>query len=72
MSTHNICLRAEMRITFLHVSAGLGGSAGCAIRLETRRSRVHPRRGRQHPFVATDHEILSTVILSLPLIHWVD
>ena len=28
----------------------------------------NPRRGRQHPFVETDHEIFSTVILSLPLI----
>ena len=27
-----------------------------------------PRRGRQHSFTETDHEILSTVILSLPLI----
>ena len=27
-----------------------------------------PRRGRQHSFVETDHEIFSTVILSLPLI----
>ena len=27
-----------------------------------------PRRGRQHPFVEIDHEIFSTVILSLPLI----
>ena len=27
-----------------------------------------PRRGRQHSFVAIDHEIFSTVILSLPLI----
>ena len=26
------------------------------------------RRGRQHSFVAIDHEIFSTVILSLPLI----
>ena len=31
-------------------------------------SRVRPRRGRQHSFVEIDHEILSTVILSLPLI----
>ena len=37
-------------------------------RLETRRSRVQPRRGRQHSFMETDHEIFSTVILSLPLI----
>ena len=27
-----------------------------------------PRRGRQHSFVKIDHEIFSTVILSLPLI----
>ena len=26
------------------------------------------RRGRQHSFVAIDHEIFSTVVLSLPLI----
>ena len=46
--------------------AGLGGSVGCAIRLETRRSRVKPP-----PRSATffrDHEIFSMVILSLPLI----
>ena len=30
--------------------------------------RFNPRRGRQHSFVEIDHEILSTVILSLPLI----
>ena len=29
---------------------------------------VQPRRGRQHSFVEIDHEIFSTVILSLPLI----
>ena len=29
----------------------------------------NPRRGRQHSFVEIDHEIFSTVILSLPLIH---
>ena len=28
----------------------------------------NPRQGRQHSFVEIDHEILSTVILSLPLI----
>ena len=48
--------------------AGLGGSVGCAVRLETRKSRVQPRRGRQHSFVEIDHEIFSMVILSLPLI----
>ena len=29
---------------------------------------VNPRRGRRHSFVEIDHEIFSTVILSLPLI----
>ena len=28
----------------------------------------NPRRGRQHSFMDIDHEIFSTVILSLPLI----
>ena len=28
----------------------------------------NPRRGRRHSFVEIDHEIFSTVILSLPLI----
>ena len=28
----------------------------------------NPRRGRQHSYVEIDHEIFSTVILSLPLI----
>ena len=28
----------------------------------------NPRRGREHSFVKIDHEIFSTVILSLPLI----
>ena len=30
--------------------------------------RFNPRQGRQHSFVEIDHEIFSTVILSLPLI----
>ena len=29
---------------------------------------INPRRGRQHSFVEIDHEIISMVILSLPLI----
>ena len=48
--------------------ASLGGSVGCAIRLETRSRGFNPCRGRQHSFVEIDHEIFSTVILSLPLI----
>ena len=49
-------------------AVGLGGSVGCAVRLETGGRGFNPRRGRQHSFVEIDHEIFSTVILSLPLI----
>ena len=50
--------------------ASLGGLVGCAVRLETRRLLVQPPtpRGRQHSFMEIDHEIFSTVILSLLLI----
>ena len=50
--------------------ARLGGSVGCAVRLETCAGGhgFNPRRGQQHSFVEIDHEIFSTVILSLPLI----
>ena len=37
-------------------------------RLVIRRLRVGPLPGRQRSFVEIDHEIFSTVILSLPLI----
>ena len=70
----------------MDVEAGLGGSVGCAVQLETRSlvpsvaqldapsdwrpggRGFNPRRGRQHSFVEIDHEMFSTVILSLPLI----
>ena len=45
-----------------------GGSVGCAVRLETGGRGFNSRRGRQHSFVEIDHEIFSTVILSLLLI----
>ena len=57
----SLCFRHEESLG-PYLPAGLGGSVGCAVRLETRRSRV------QHSFVEIDHEIFSTVILSLPLI----
>ena len=47
---------------------GLGGSVGCAVRLETRRSLVQHLPRSATFFVEIDHEIFSTVILSLPLI----
>ena len=66
------CLVSKLSITTSMLStlgAGLGGSLGCAVRLKRPGGRgFNPRRGRQHSFVEIDHEILSTVILSLPLI----
>ena len=46
----------------LIMGAGLGGSVGWAVRLETRG--FNPHQGRQHSFVEIDHKIFSTVILS--------
>ena len=48
--------------------AGLGGSVGCTSNWRPGGRGFDPRRGRQHSFVEIDHEIFSTVILSLPLI----
>ena len=48
--------------------AGLVGSVGCSSDWRPGGRRFNPRRGRQHSFVEIDHEIFSTVILSLPLI----
>ena len=38
------------------------------VRLVIRRLLIRPPPGQQHSFVEIDHEIISTVILSLPLI----
>ena len=46
----------------------LGGSIGCAVRLETRRLRVQPPPRSATSFTEINHEIFSTVILSLLLI----
>ena len=51
-----------------HPTAGLGGAVGCASDWRPGGRGFDPRRGRQHSFVEIDHEIFSTVILSLPLI----
>ena len=52
---------------FIHIP-GLGGAVGCASDWRPGGRGFDPRRGRQHSFVEIDHEIFSTVILSLPLI----
>ena len=49
-------------------TAGLGGAVGCASDWRSGGRGFNPSRGRQHSFTEIDHEILSTVILSLPLI----
>ena len=49
-------------------TTGLGGSVGCASDWRPGGRGFDPRRGRQHSYVEIDHEIFSTVILSLPLI----
>ena len=50
------------------VIACLGGSVGCAFDWRPGGRGFDPRRSRQHSFMEIDHEIFSTVILSLPLI----
>ena len=50
------------------LTAGLGGAVGCASDWRPGGRGFDPHRGRQHSFVEIDHEIFSTVILSLPLI----
>ena len=52
----------------LHRLASLSGSVGCASDWRPGGRGFDPSRGRQHSFVEIDHEIFSTVILSLPLI----
>ena len=48
--------------------ADLGGSVGCASDWVSGGRRFDPRRVRKHSFVEIDHELFSTIILSLPLI----
>ena len=56
-------------MTYLKLNvAGIGGSVGCASDRRPGGRGFVPRRGRQHSFVEVDHEIISTVILSLLLI----
>ena len=47
---------------------GLGGSLDAPSDWTPGGRGFNPRRGRQHSFMEIDHEIFSTVILSLPLI----
>ena len=53
---------------YTYLSAGLCGSIRCASDLRPGGRGFDTRRDRQHCFLEIDHEIFSTVILSLPLI----
>ena len=57
-------LRADCHL----LPAGLGCSVGTPSDWRPGGRGFNPRRGRQHSFVEIDHEIFSTVILTLPLI----
>ena len=58
--------KIKLAITLL--CAGLGGLVGCAFHWRPGGRGFDPCRGRQHSFMEIDHEIFSTLILSLPLI----
>ena len=53
---------------FIQQSTNLHGSVGCASDWRSGGHGFDPRQGRQHSFVEIDHEIISTAIVSLPLI----
>ena len=55
-------------VNWYHIRAGLGGSVGCTSDWRLGGRGLDPHRGRQYSFEEIDHEICSTVILSLPLI----
>ena len=56
----------EHCVPFSYFMAGLGGSDAPSDWRPGGRG-FNPHRGRQHSFMEIDHEIFSTVILSLPL-----
>ena len=64
---HGLCLHLTYEL-IAKVLAGLGGSVGCASNWRPEGRGFDPHRGRQHSLVEIDHEIFSTVILSLLLI----
>ena len=61
-------VHSDLGLHCLFGHTGLSGSVGCAVRLVIRRLLVRPQSGQQHSFLEIDHEIFSTVILSLLLI----
>ena len=64
---HSLCLFC-LSVPSLYYSAGLGGSVGCASYWRSGVCRLDPSQVWQQSFMEIDHEIVSIVILSLPLI----
>ena len=70
-SVQCFCIKREYgRVCYLNLTSQMASVAQLDAPTDWRPGGrgFNPRRGRQHFFVETDHEIFSTVILSLPLI----
>ena len=71
---HLLNILANFSNLFLHTAKHCGSEPASVAHLDAPSDwrpggrGFNPRRGRQHSFVEIDHEIFSTVILSLPLI----
>ena len=63
-----LVFRHHNSLSYISSRSGLGGSVGCASDWRPGGRGFDSRRGQQHSFMETDHEIFSTVILSLLLI----
>ena len=59
---------SDLEVKVMDLEAGLGGAVGCASDWRLGGHGFDPHRGQQHCFMEIDHEMLSTVILSLLLI----
>ena len=82
MDTHNICSHVEYLSDITPQTQGMGwgilfshlSASALVAQLDAPSDwrpggrGFNPRQGRQHSFMEIDHEIFSTVILSLPLI----
>ena len=43
LKLYSFCQRCWIKLNYQLIGAGLGGSVGCTVRLETRKSRFHPQ-----------------------------
>ena len=68
LSTHNICFHGEIRKSINTFWPASVAQLDAPSDWRPGGRGFNPRQGRQHSFMEIDHEIFSTVILSLPLI----